>query len=187
MAVGRFAEQKGFGLLVRAFARARAERPHLRLTLVGDGPLRPQIEAMLAAAGLGGAVELAGWQDRAGVRRALAAADALVVPSFAEGLPVVMMEAMALGRPVVATIIAGIPELARPGHDAWLVPAGDEAALAAAMVAVADSPRETLAAMGLNARARVVARHDVRQSAAQLAALFQQAGEAARRDGQPAR
>lgn len=187
VAVGRFAEQKGFGLLVRAFARARAERPRLRLTLVGDGPLRPQIEAMLVAAGLGETVELAGWQDRAGVRRALAAADALVVPSFAEGLPVVMMEAMALGRPVVATMIAGIPELARPGHDGWLVPAGDEAALAAAMVAVADSPREAIAAMGQSGRARVVARHDARQSAAQLAALFRQAGEATRRDGQPAR
>ena len=172
VAVGRFAEQKGFGLLIRAFARAHRIRPDLRLTLVGDGPLRPQIEAVIADLGIGAAVELPGWQDSAGVRRAMSNAHALVVPSFAEGLPVVMMEAMALARPVVATAIAGIPELLRPGTDGWLIPAGDVSALESAMLAVADAGPQRLAAMGDAARARVLARHDITDSARRLVTLF---------------
>lgn len=177
VAVGRFAEQKGFGLLIRAFARAHRTRPDLRLTLVGDGPLRPQIEAVIADLGIGAAVKLPGWQDSAGVRRAMSNAHALVVPSFAEGLPVVMMEAMALARPVVATAIAGIPELLRPGTDGWLIPAGDVSTLESAMLAVADAGPQRLAAMGDAARARVLARHDITDSARRLVALFQSASD----------
>ncbi|MFO1140199.1 MAG: glycosyltransferase [Paracoccus sp. (in: a-proteobacteria)] len=172
VAVGRFAEQKGFGLLIRAFAQAWQRNPELRLSLVGDGELRPQIEAMIAAAGMGGAVRLLGWQDESGVRAAMTAAHALVTPSFAEGLPVVIMEAMACARPIIATYIAGIPELVRPGHEGWLVPAGDAGALAETMLVAAASDRETLCRLGASARARVIQRHDIRDSARQLAALF---------------
>ena len=175
VAVGRFVEQKGFGLLIRAFSRANRIRPQLRLTLVGDGPLRPQVEAAIAELGLGEAIAMTGWQDSAGVRRAMAAGHALVVPSFAEGLPVVMMEAMALARPVVATAIAGIPELLRPGIDGWLIPAGDIGALETAMLAVADAGPQRLAAMGHQARARVLTRHDIAVSARRLVSLFQAA------------
>ncbi|RDW11671.1 glycosyltransferase, partial [Paracoccus thiocyanatus] len=148
VAVGRFAEQKGFGLLIRAFARAWRRDPGLRLSLVGDGELRPQTQAMVAAQGMGDAVKILGWQDEAGVRAALDAAHALVAPSFAEGLPVVVMEAMARARPVIATYIAGIPELVRPGSEGWLVPAGDSGALAETMLQAARTAPETLAAMG---------------------------------------
>ncbi len=172
VAVGRFAEQKGFGLLIRAFAQAWQRNPELRLSLVGDGELRPQIEAMIAAAGMGGAVRLLGWQDESGVRAAMTAAHALVTPSFAEGLPVVIMEAMACARPIIATYIAGIPELVRPGHEGWLVPAGDAGALAETMLVAAASDRETLCRLGASARGRVIQRHDIRDSARQLAALF---------------
>ena len=135
VAVGRFAEQKGFGLLIRAFATAWRRDPTLRLSLVGDGELRPQIQALVAAEGMSDAVHLLGWQNEAGVRAAMNAAHALVTPSFAEGLPVVIMEAMACARPIIATYIAGIPELVRPGHEGWLIPAGDADALAQTMLA----------------------------------------------------
>ncbi|UFS64340.1 glycosyltransferase [Paracoccus denitrificans] len=172
VAVGRFAEQKGFGLLIRAFALAWRRDPRLRLSLVGDGELRPQIEALIAAEGMGGAVHLLGWQDEAGVRAAMDAAHALVTPSFAEGLPVVIMEAMACARPVIATYIAGIPELVRPGQEGWLVPAGDAGALAETMLQASETDHETLERMGASARARVGERHDIRESARRLAALF---------------
>ena len=89
----------------------------------------------------------AGWQDEAGVRAALAVAQALVLPSFAEGLPVVAMEAMAAGRPVIGTLIAGLPELVTP-ETGWLVPAGDARALAGAMAALAATPRKGWPSMG---------------------------------------
>ena len=84
----------------------------------------------------------------------------------------VVMEAMAAGRPVIATYVAGIPELVPPGETGWLVPAGDVEALAEAMCALAATPRERLEAMGRAGRARVLLRHDVDREAARLAALF---------------
>lgn len=171
VAIGRLAGQKGFGLLVDAMALAAPTLPGLRLTLVGDGELHGQIEAAIASTGLGDRIHLAGWQDEAGVKQALANATALILPSFAEGLPVVVMEAMAAGRPVIATTIAGVPELVTP-EVGWLVPAGDAAALAKAIGTLAATPPATLRAMGEAARARVFARHDIDQEAAKLARLF---------------
>uniref|UniRef100_UPI000225F2B2 glycosyltransferase n=1 Tax=Paracoccus sp. TRP TaxID=412597 RepID=UPI000225F2B2 len=175
VAIGRFAEQKGFGLLIRAFASAWRQNPALRLSLVGDGELRPQIEALIAAEGMGAAVRLLGWQDEAGVRAALDAAHVLVTPSFAEGLPVVIMEAMACARPIIATYIAGIPELVRPGHEGWLVPAGDPEALARVMLDAAEADPQALHSMGMAARARVIRRHDIQESAQRLAELISRA------------
>lgn len=175
VAIGRFAEQKGFGLLIRAFAEARRSNPGLRLSLVGDGELRPLIAETIASEGMGDDVRLLGWRDQAGVRDAIDAAHLLVTPSFAEGLPVVIMEAMARARPIISTYIAGIPELVRPGREGWLVPAGDIPALAAAMLEAAASSPEQLQAMGLAARERVQARHDIGDSARKLVALFSRA------------
>ena len=175
VAVGRFAEQKGFGLLIRAFAQAWRENPALRLSLVGDGELRPLVQQVIAAEGMEPAVSLLGWQDETGVRDAIDAAHVLVTPSFAEGLPVVLMEAMARARPVIGTYIAGIPELVRPGQDGWLVPAGDADALAQAMLDAAACTPQALSEMGQSALARVTARHDIRESARRLAALFTRA------------
>lgn len=172
VAVGRLSEQKGFGLVMDALALAAPSHPGLTLTLVGDGPLRATLQSRVAALGLSQVVTFAGWQDEAGVRAALCAANALILPSFAEGLPVVIMEAMAAGRPVIATAIAGIPELVVPGQTGWLVPAGDAAALAGAIGALAATSPADLAAMGTAARARVLARHDVNDQAGRLAAMF---------------
>ncbi len=178
VAIGRLAEQKGHLLLVEALARARETHPGLHLTLVGDGQMRPEIEAAIRAHGVEGHVAITGWVDEARVRAELAGAHALVLPSFAEGLPMVVMEAMAAGRPVIATYIAGIPELVRDGETGWLVPAGDMAALAEAMRALAETRGERLEAMGRAGRARVLVRHDVDREAARLASLFAAGPEA---------
>ncbi|WP_333683483.1 glycosyltransferase [Pontibaca methylaminivorans] len=181
--IGRFAEQKGQLLLIEAMARLRETHPDLHLSLVGDGELRPQIEALIARNGLDRNVTLCGWLDEAGVRRELAAAHGLVLPSFAEGLPMVVMEAMAMGRPVIATYIAGIPELLRTGEAGWLVPAGDVGALVGAVVAMVATPRARLARMGQAGRERVLERHDAEVEAARLADHFRAAIE--RRSGAP--
>lgn len=172
VAIGRLAEQKGFSLLIEALSLALPLHPDLRLTLVGDGPMRPEIEALIDANGLTQNVTLAGWQDEAGVQAALATTQALILPSFAEGLPMVVMEAMAAGRPVIATAIAGVPELVVATETGWVVPAGDPLALAEAIAALASTPQDTLAAMGQAARVRVFERHDIDVEAAKLAALI---------------
>jgi glycosyltransferase involved in cell wall biosynthesis len=106
------------------------------------------------------------------VRAEILAARALVLPSFAEGLPVVIMEAMALRRPIISTFVAGIPELVRPGQDGWLVPAGDVDALVAAIEACLSMSMAALAQMGDEARGRVLERHDVDVEAGKLLSLF---------------
>lgn len=175
VAVGRFSAQKGFGLLIEAMAIAAPSLPDLRLTLVGDGELRQQIKGLIEKFGLGPRITLTGWQDEAGVRKALDSAQALILPSFAEGLPMVLMEAMANGRPVIATAIAGVPELVN--RDAgWTVPAGDAMALATAIHALSQMPPERLVEMGRAARARVFERHDIDQLASALAIHFREAG-----------
>lgn len=174
VAIGRMAEQKGLPLLVEAMALAAPALPGVRLALVGDGPLRPMIEARIAALGLQDRIRLTGWLDEAAVRAELSAATALVLPSFAEGLPMVVMEAMAAGRPVIATAIAGLPEL-MTRDTGWLVPAGDAPALADAIITLAAMPRARLAEMGTAGRARVLARHDADTEARRLFSLIEAA------------
>jgi colanic acid/amylovoran biosynthesis glycosyltransferase len=94
------------------------------------------------------------------------------LPSFQEGLPVVIMEAMALRRPVIATYVAGIPELVRDGIDGWLVPAGDVDRLVASMIACLEKPISDLQFMGERAHARVSARHAIDREVLKLGALF---------------
>ena len=171
VSIGRFAEQKGQLLALDALARARRHAPGLHLTLVGDGPLRPAIEARIAALNLAESVTLTGWLDEPGVQRELARAHVLLLPSFAEGLPVVIMEALAAGRPVISTYIAGIPELVTPDCG-WLVPAGDAEALADAITGAAATPGETLTRMGQAGHARTRTRHDIDRLAGQLERLM---------------
>jgi glycosyltransferase involved in cell wall biosynthesis len=173
--VGRLCEQKGQLLLIAAAARLAREGVPFELVLAGDGEMRREIEAAIAAEALGGRVRITGWIDSARVKAELLAARALVLPSFAEGLPVVLMEAMALGRPVVSTYIAGIPELVRAGSEGWLVPAGDVDALARAMRECLQADPEHLRALGRAAHARVLERHQVDVEAARLKRLFARA------------
>lgn len=172
VSVGRLCEQKGQLLLVRAVAELVAAGREVELELLGEGPLRGALEREVAALGLAGRVHLRGRVDQAQVVAALRSARAFVLPSFAEGLPVAIMEAFALARPVISTYVAGIPELVVPGESGWLVPAGSRADLARALEeALAASP-ERLSAMGRAGRARVLELHDARRSAEALAGLL---------------
>jgi colanic acid/amylovoran biosynthesis glycosyltransferase len=170
--VGRLCEQKGQMLLIEAARDLVSRGIKFELVLVGDGEMRPDIEALIVQYDLQSLIRITGWLDSDHVREEIAVARALVLPSFAEGLPVVLMEAMALGRPVVSTFVAGIPELVQPGKNGWLVPAGDIGALAQAIQACLEAPVKELAAMGSAARNRVMDRHDVDVESAKLAKLF---------------
>jgi colanic acid/amylovoran biosynthesis glycosyltransferase len=171
--VARLSEQKGQLLLVEAAAMLRREGRTFELVLVGDGPLRKVLETRIAQEGLAGCVHLMGWADGDAVKAELVRARALVLPSFAEGLPVVIMEALACGRPVISTYIAGIPELVENGKTGWLVPAGSAEAVAQAMREALDAPAETLTRFGAAGRARVRAQHDADTNARQLLDLFE--------------
>jgi colanic acid/amylovoran biosynthesis glycosyltransferase len=171
--VGRLCEAKGQLLLVEAAARLNAKGIAVELVLAGDGPMRGQIEEAIRDYRLEGRVRITGWISSARVRDEILAARALVLPSFAEGLPVVIMEAMALRRPVLTTYIAGIPELVRPGQTGWLFPAGSADELARAMEeCLAKSPEE-LETMGNAGYDRVLARHFIDTEASKLGSLFE--------------
>ena len=173
--IGRLTEQKGQLILMPVMSRVVGEVPEAWLTLIGDGELRGALEAEISERGLGDHVTLAGWQAEDEVRDALAGGHALVLPSFAEGLPMVIMEAMAAGRPVISTYVAGIPELVQEGVTGWLVPAGDDAALAEAVLALEAMSAEERAALGRAGRARVLERHDMYREAEKLAGHFRAA------------
>lgn len=170
--VGRLCEQKGQLLLIEAASRLAAEGLPFKLVLVGDGPLRPQIETLIAQNGLQEHVEITGWASNSEVQQQILASRAMVLPSFAEGLPVVIMEALALERPVISTYVAGIPELVEPGTCGWLVPPGSVEALTAAMRTALLLPVEKLEQMGRLGAERVALEHDAEQEASKLAALF---------------
>ena len=158
---------------VRCFCRGGARvvsRGHsCELVLAGDGEMRGDVEAAIRRYGLRDSVRITGWISGDAVREEILNARALVLASFAEGLPVALMEAMALGRPVITTFVAGIPELVTHGQSGWLVPAGDVDALADALEACIQASTEDLERMGRAARERALARHDIDVEAGKLA------------------
>jgi glycosyltransferase involved in cell wall biosynthesis len=170
--IGRLCEQKGHLLLVEAAGQLAAEGLQFKLFLVGDGPLRSQIETTIAQLGLQDHIEITGWASNSEVQQQILASRAMVLPSFAEGLPVVVMEALALGRPVISTYVAGIPELVEPGVCGWLVPPGSVESLTEAMRAALQWPVEKLEQMGKVGAFRVAQQHDAAMEASKLAALF---------------
>jgi colanic acid/amylovoran biosynthesis glycosyltransferase len=177
--VGRLCEQKGQLLLLRALHRLREQGTRVQLVLAGDGEMRPEVETLIAELGIADQVRITGWIGGHTVKREILDARALVLPSFAEGLSVVLMEAMALGRPVISTYIAGIPELVIDGVNGWLIPAGDVQALADAMRNVLQHDDGRLAALGARAHERAKSRHSIDTEAGKLAAHFRAATAAA--------
>ena len=171
--IGRFAEQKGQVNLIHSLAQLRADLPDVHLTLIGDGEMRGTLEAAVRAHGLEAHVTFTGWVDEDRIRAELDTCHAMVLPSFAEGLPMVVMEAMAAGRPVIATYIAGNPELVQEGQTGWLVPAGDVGALADAVRALSHLSTDQISEIGLAGRQRVFERHDIDDQAARLAGYFE--------------
>ena len=170
--IGRLTEQKGHVVLLQAAHQLAKEGRSFKLIFVGDGELRPQIENLIELFDLQSHVELTGWCSGAEVRAHLIQSRALVLPSFAEGLPVVIMEALALGRPVISTYIAGIPELVETGVNGWLVPPGSVDALADAMRLALNSSVQELAEMGNIGVERVAKFHSSDVEAYTLANLF---------------
>src|ERR687885_346731 len=170
--VGRLCEQKGHLLLLEAAGQLVAEGLSFMLVLVGDGPLRTEIETMITRLGLQDHVEITGWASNSEVHQHILASRAMVLPSFAEGLPVVVMEALALSRPVISTYVAGIPELVEPEICGWLVPPGSVEALTNAMRTALQLPVEKLEQMGRVGAFRVAQQHDAAIEASILAALF---------------
>lgn len=170
--VGRLSAEKGQLLLVEAAARLAGKGIAFELVFAGDGGMRAVIEEQIARHGLNGQVRITGYISSDQVRREILASRALVLPSFSEGLPVVIMEAMALRRPVLASCIAGIPELVQHGETGWLFPAGSVDALLQAMEDCLSSPSGELIGMGDAAYQRVLERHSVDTEAAKLGELF---------------
>ncbi len=170
--VGRLCEQKGPLMLLAAAAQLHQSGLDFALTFVGDGELRPDLEVLIATLGLQDKVSITGLATSQEVLAHILTARAFVLPSFGEGLPVAIMEALALGRPVISTYIAGIPELIKPGQNGWLVPAGSVDDLAAALREAIATPIEVLTQMGKNGALAVAQRHDQVTEARKLQALF---------------
>ncbi|WXG56167.1 MAG: glycosyltransferase [Candidatus Sedimenticola sp. (ex Thyasira tokunagai)] len=175
--VGRLCEQKGQLLLVEAAGQLMDEGVEFELLLAGDGPMRGEIESLITHYGLDSHVKITGWVSSERVRDELLAARAMVLPSFAEGLPVVIMEAMALSRPVLSTYVAGIPELVQPGVNGWLAAAGSVPELSEMMRNVLSRDVDELKRMGIAARERVLQRHDISTEADKLIGHFREALE----------
>src|SRR5262249_33568870 len=171
--VGRLSEEKGQLFLVKVIPNLVKEGRRFELVLVGDGEHRAAIEQFIADKNLTGFVTMIGWASGSRVKDEILSARALILPSFAEGLPIVIMEAMALGRPVLSTYIAGIPELVINGKTGWLFPAGSEEDMLEAIRNCLDAPKESLKAMGELARARGVERHDIARETTKLTSLFE--------------
>jgi glycosyltransferase involved in cell wall biosynthesis len=172
LCVGRLSEEKGQRLLIEAFARLAAKGVKFELVLAGDGPMRDELESLIARTGLGDSIRITGWISSTEVRDEILAARALVLPSFAEGLPVVIMEAMALRRPVLTTYIAGIPELVQSGENGWLFPASSVDDLTNAIEDCLAAPLEKLRRFGDAGHQRVVERHSIESEARKLAEHF---------------
>jgi glycosyltransferase involved in cell wall biosynthesis len=170
--VGRLSEEKGQLLLLDAASHLASKGINLELVFAGDGDMRPELESQIAQHNLQGKVRITGWVSSERVRDEILAARGLVLPSFNEGLPVVIMEAMALRRPVLAACVGGIPELVRPGVDGWLFPTGDVEALAATLEEFLATPAGVLEEMAEAGRRRVLERHSVDFEAGKLAQLF---------------
>jgi colanic acid/amylovoran biosynthesis glycosyltransferase len=169
--VGRLCEQKGQLLLVEAAHQLTVQGLDFELVLAGDGDMRGAIERRIADLNLQARVRITGWISGDKVSEEVLAARALVLPSFAEGLPVVIMEAMALRRPIISSFVAGVPELVE-ADSGWLVPAGDVDALSRAMRICLEAPVDVLNRMGDAAYKRVLARHFIDRQAERLAELF---------------
>ena len=170
--VGRLSAQKGQLMLVEAARRLALEGEDFELVIAGDGEMRADVEALIRRYNLQAKVRITGWIDGQQVRDEILAARGLVLASFAEGLPVVIMEAMALRRPIISTFVAGIPELVHPGEHGWLVPASDLEALVDAIKACLAAPVEVLTCMGEAAQQWVFTRHDIDKEAMKLLDLF---------------
>jgi glycosyltransferase involved in cell wall biosynthesis len=172
LTVGRVVPVKGQSLLIRAIAELTGRGVHARLTIVGDGPQLPELRALADRLGVAGSVDFAGAVGQEEIGGYYERADVFAMPSFAEGLPVVLMEAMASGLPVVASRITGVPELVEDEVSGLLLAPGRLDDLVDALARTLTSMPEQRAAMGRAGRARVEAEFAVDRTALELRELF---------------
>jgi glycosyltransferase involved in cell wall biosynthesis len=178
VAVGRLDPIKGFDVLIGALAELRKAGSAFRCRIIGEGPQRAALEAMISREGLGANVELVGARPQAEVRAALYAAHVFALPSVVapdgtrDGIPVALMEAMAAGAPSVSTFVSGIPELIEPDRSGLLVPPGNVAALANALARLLDDPA-LCDALAAEARHKVEREFDAEREAKKLLALIE--------------
>ena len=172
LCVGRLAAQKGHLFLLDAVKLLTQKGVELELVLVGDGELRHVLENRICELGIENFVTITGWVDGKKIKKLLAASRGLVLPSFAEGLPVVIMEAFSSKRPVVSTYVSGIPELVINGENGFLSVAGDTYSLAEAIKLLMNTPVEQLNIMGHRGYEMVKERHHVKTQVAALEKQF---------------
>lgn len=170
--VGRLCEQKGQLLLLQALKALNEAGVHCKLVLAGDGPMRDIIEQRIVEYNLSDQVNITGWISSTQVKQLLQESRALVLPSFAEGLPVVIMESLALARPVISTYIAGIPELIKNNKNGFLISAGSVSDLMEAMRKMLEIDVQYLHQLGKSGYDVVRQRHDIKQEVVKLAELF---------------
>ncbi len=171
VSAGRLSGEKGQHVLIDAIARLAATGRNVRLRLVGDGPDRKSLAAHVAARGLTGHIVFEGWRSQEELRRLYSESDACALASFLEGIPLALMEPMAMEIPCVATRITGIPELIRDGIDGLLVTPSDERELADALARLIDDPA-LRRRLGQSARCRILQDYDLQKNITQLAAIF---------------
>jgi len=171
ISVGRLTEIKGYSLLLDAVAQLRSERREVRLTLAGDGPDRASLEHQARQLGIADRVVFAGWRTQDELRGLYCQSDAFAMSSFAEGVPVVLMEAMATGLPCVAPRINGIPELIRDGVDGLLFTASNTQELVSAIGTLMDNP-ELRRCMAESSRDQIADKYDLQKNVVQLSEIF---------------
>ncbi len=169
--VGRLAAIKGVAVLLEAMVRLKDKHPDMRLVLVGDGPEASAVKTKAAELGVDGITEFTGYLSQKDVSDRLEASDVFVLPSFAEGVPVVLMEAMAASRAVIAPHVAGVPELVEEGISGVLASPGDVDGLAQKIDDLLSDP-DLRASMGARGREKVVAEFDAAAEAAWLHELM---------------
>lgn len=174
--VGRLDAVKGLPVLLEALSALRKQRPDVALMVVGDGPDRARLEQRASEPDLAGYVDFSGFQTPDEVRGHLASTDVFVMTSFAEGVPVVLMEAMMAGVPVVAPRIAGIAELVEHGVNGEMTPPGDQASIVAAIdKLLSDGARRE--SYGRAGAAKVAAEFNIEIESGKLAALLTGRGQ----------
>lgn len=177
VSIGRLTPAKGQVLLIQACAQLRERGVPFHLTMVGDGPDRGRVESEIAKLRLQEHVTLTGSLTQAGVREALARADAFVLPSLAEGIPVVLMEAMASYVPCISTPVNGIPELIEHGHTGLLATPGDVDSLVTQLKLLC-TDAELRQRMALAAYAKVTSQFDLFTNVRALGGVFAQFSKA---------
>lgn len=171
LCVGRLAPAKGQAVLLDAVAQLQSQNIPVGLTLVGMGPDAESLKAYAGQLGIAGLVDFTGAVDQDHILAFYQNADIFVLPSFAEGLPVVLMEAMAMAIPCITTAITGVPELIQNGEDGLLVAASDCAGLTAAIKQLANDP-DLRRRLGQAGRDKVLAEYDLHKNTQHLFAMF---------------